>query len=49
LERYIYEQISQNQLETSKNKINDLRAKIQNDPELIKAEVVIRRKEIIGK
>ncbi|CCI04284.1 AAA family ATPase [Microcystis aeruginosa] len=45
----IYEQISQNQLEAAKNKINVLRAKIQNDPELIKAEVIIRRKEIIGK
>ena len=45
----IYEQISQNQLEAAKNNINDLRAKIQNDPELIKAEVIIRRKEIIGK
>jgi hypothetical protein len=45
----IYEQISQNQLEAAKNKINDLRAKIQDDPELIKAEVIIRRKEIIGK
>jgi len=45
----IYEQISQNQLEAAKKKINDLRAKIQNDPELIKAEVIIRRKEIIGK
>ncbi|NCS42609.1 MAG: AAA family ATPase [Microcystis aeruginosa BS11-05] len=45
----IYEQISHNQLEAAKNKINDLRAKIQNDPELIKAEVIIRRKEIIGK
>ncbi|MBE5230317.1 MAG: AAA family ATPase [Microcystis aeruginosa PMC 728.11] len=47
--KYIYEQISQNQLEAAKNKINVLRAKIQNDPELIKAEVIIRRKEIIGK
>ena len=47
--KYIYEQISQNQLEAAKNKINDLRAKIQDDPELIKAEVIIRRKEIIGK
>jgi predicted ATP-binding protein involved in virulence len=45
----IYEQISQNQLEEAKNNINDLRAKIQDDPELIKAEVIIRRKEIIGK
>ena len=45
----IYEQISQNQLEAAKKKINDLRAKIQDDPELIKAEVIIRRKEIIGK
>ncbi|NCR70868.1 MAG: AAA family ATPase [Microcystis aeruginosa LG13-12] len=45
----IYEQISHNQLEAAKNKINDLRAKIQDDPELIKAEVIIRRKEIIGK
>ena len=45
----IYEQISQNQLEAAKNKINYLRAKIQDDPELIKAEVIIRRKEIIGK
>jgi hypothetical protein len=45
----IYEQISQNQLEEAKKKINDLRAKIQDDPELIKAEVIIRRKEIIGK
>ncbi|MDB9432113.1 AAA family ATPase [Microcystis aeruginosa] len=45
----IYEQISQNQLEAAKNKINYLRAKIQDDPELIKAEVIIRRKEIIVK
>jgi predicted ATP-binding protein involved in virulence len=45
----IYEQISHNQLEAAKNKINDLRAKIQDDPELIKAEVIIRSKEIIGK
>ncbi len=47
--KYIYEQISQNQLEAAKKKINDLRAKIHNDPELTKAEVIIRRKEIIGK
>jgi len=45
----IYEQISQNQLEAAKNNINDLRAKIKDDPELIRSEVIIRRKEIIGK
>jgi hypothetical protein len=33
----------------AKNNINDLRAKIKDDPELIRSEVIIRRKEIIGK
>ncbi|MBE9070600.1 AAA family ATPase [Leptolyngbya cf. ectocarpi LEGE 11479] len=45
----IYEMIQNNHLDDAKNKIKTVRQTIRNDPELVKAEVLIRRKEIIGK
>jgi hypothetical protein len=45
----IYECINQNLLLDAVNKIADLKEKIGVDPELVKAEVLIRRKELIGK
>jgi predicted ATP-binding protein involved in virulence len=47
--RDIYELISQDDLSEATNKIAILKDKIGSDPELVKAEVLIRRKEIIGK
>ena len=47
--RDIYEEIDRSNLEGAKQKIEDLQKRIGRDPELTKAEVVIRRKELIGK
>ncbi|MBD2654863.1 MULTISPECIES: AAA family ATPase [Synechocystis] len=45
----IYELIDQGELPTAKQAITDMKVAIGNDPELVKAEVLIRRKEIIGR
>ena len=45
----IYELIARNQLETARQEVMDLRSEIGGDPELSKAEVLIRRKEVIGR
>ncbi len=47
--RDIYELISQNLLPDATNKIVTLKQKIGIDPELVKAEVLIKRKKLIGK
>ncbi len=47
--RDIYDLISQNLLLDATNKIAALKQKVGTDPELVKAEVLIRRKELIGK
>jgi predicted ATP-binding protein involved in virulence len=47
--RYIYDLISQNLLPDATNKILTLKQKFGADPELVKAEVLIKRKESIGK
>jgi len=47
--RDIYKEIDRSNLEGAKQKIKDLQKRIGHDPELTKAEVVIRRKELIGK
>ena len=45
----LYEEIDQGQLVDARQKIAILKAEIGEDPELVKAEVLIKRKEIIGK
>lgn len=45
----IYEMIDNNQLEKAKEAITKMKETIGNDPELVKTEVLIRRKELIGK
>ncbi len=45
----LYEEIDQGQLVDARQKIVTLKAEIGEDPELVKAEVLIKRKEIIGK
>jgi len=45
----LYEEINQGQLIDARQKIADLKTEIGEDPELVKAEVLIKRKEIIGK
>ncbi len=45
----IYEIIDNNQLDKAKKEIAKMKESIGNDPELVKAEVLIRRKELIGK
>lgn len=47
--RDIYDLISQSLLTEATNKIATLKQKIGTDPELIKAEVLIKRKKLIGK
>jgi hypothetical protein len=47
--RDIYDLISQNLLPDATNKIVALKQKIGIDPELVKAEVLIKRKKLIGK
>ncbi len=47
--RNIYEQIDGNDFAKAKAMIADLEKRIGKDPELVKANVLIRRKELIGK
>jgi predicted ATP-binding protein involved in virulence len=47
--RAIYEQISEGQIDTAKKSIETLEQAIGEDPELVKAKVLIKRKELIGK
>jgi len=47
--RYIHNQIDSGNLDDAKGLINKMREKIGADPDLVKAEVLIRRKELIGK
>jgi predicted ATP-binding protein involved in virulence len=47
--RAIYDQISEGQLDTARNSIAALEKKIGEDPELVKAKVLIKRKELIGR
>jgi predicted ATP-binding protein involved in virulence len=47
--RDIYEEIDRSNLEAAKQRIEETRIEIGNDPELVKAEVLIKRKELIGK
>ena len=45
----IYHKIDKNNLQEARHQISEMRDKIGNDPELLKAEVLIKRKERIGK
>jgi len=47
--REIYDKIQQGNLDEAKQMIVSMRKIIAEDPELVKAEVLIKRKEIIGK
>lgn len=47
--RFIYELIQKDEIETAKKKIDELESLIGEDSELVKARVLIKRKEIIGK
>lgn len=46
---HIYEMIENNQLGEAKGAIAQMKQDIGNDPDLVKAEVLIKRKELIGK
>mgnify|MGYP006274985441 CR=1 FL=1 len=45
----IYQMINQNHLQDAQTQIKNMREEIGNDPDLLKAEVLIKRKERIGK
>ena len=45
----IYSSIDKNHIEEARRSIAVMKEEIGEDPELIKAEILIRRKEIIGK
>lgn len=45
----IYEQIDLGNLQEAKDSIDQLEKRIGEDPELVKANVLIKRKELIGK
>ena len=45
----IYEQVDNNDLEGARNSIDELKKRIGEDPELVKANVLITRKKLIGK
>jgi len=45
----IFEQISLGQIAEAKQMIETIKGEIGGDPELVKAEVLIKRKEIIGR
>jgi predicted ATP-binding protein involved in virulence len=45
----IYEMIDSNSLDEARRQIETIRREIGDDPDLVKAEVLIRRKELIGK
>jgi len=47
--REIYDKIQQGNLDEAKQMIDSMRKIIAEDPELVKAEVLIKRKKIIGK
>lgn len=47
--RMIYEQIDSGELAGAKDSIEKLEERIGEDPELVKATVLIKRKELIGK
>ena len=47
--RKIYEQINVGNLELAANSIRELEGVIGDDPDLAKAAVLIKRKELIGK
>jgi predicted ATP-binding protein involved in virulence len=47
--QHIYQQIDHGDLEAAKTAITELTDQIGTDPELVKASVLIRRKELIGK
>ena len=45
----LYTEINQGKLSKARKTIKEMRSEIGDDPELVKAEVLIKRKEIIGK
>jgi hypothetical protein len=45
----IYEMIDRNLLDEARAEIADIRGEMGEDPDLIKAEVLIRRKELINR
>ena len=45
----VYELIARNQLDEARQKVAHLKSRISSDPELVKAEGLIRRKELIGR
>jgi predicted ATP-binding protein involved in virulence len=45
----IYDDINRGELDSAKQGINDLQQQIGSDPDLLKASVLIKRKEVIGK
>ena len=45
----IFDWLEANQLEAAKEAIRRIKQEIGEDPDLVKAEVLIRRKEIIGR
>jgi hypothetical protein len=47
--RAIYEQINDGELDTARQGIAELERDIGEDPELVKAKVLIKRKELIGR
>ena len=47
--QHIYDQINKGDLEKAGKAIDELKNRIGEDPELIKASVLIKRKELIGK
>lgn len=47
--RNIYQMIDSNHLDEAKQEVDNLKQAIGNDPDLVKADVLIKRKELIGK
>ena len=47
--RLIYSQIESGRLKDAKALVEETRERIGNDSELLKADVLIKRKELIGK
>ena len=45
----LFEKIERKDLPNAKKQLSHLRGEIKNDPELLRAEMLIRRKEILGK
>jgi hypothetical protein len=45
----IYQHIDEGRLDQAKTSITELQSRIGSDPDLIKATVLIKRKELIGK